>query len=332
MTHLVRVASASVLAAVAMLLMGAGVAHAIGDHTLPFYDPGVSLSYGVDRDPRPGVQLDWTGKTWNDGAPHWGRVYDNHTGSDYPMVLRSHVAAARGGMVVDLEGGFGTEEFGNFGNFVQVRNADGRHTLYYHLASAADGGIVVALNQGVMAGQWVGLSGCSGLCFGPHLHFEVLIEKGQNLVWTDPLSGRAYTTWPPRVPFLATYVRESNAGTEVIQRGRTVTHWVEFRNVGGRTWRNNGIPSRIVLATWDPAKHASPFRAPDWPSSWLATPLDQVAVAPDGTGRFTFQLRGGVPPGSYRETFNLLADGLRWFDHERLGGFYVPIVVTNLTE
>jgi murein DD-endopeptidase MepM/ murein hydrolase activator NlpD len=332
MIRRLRVASISALAAFAILLVGAGVAVAIGDYTLPYYDPGVSLSYGVDRDPRPGVQLDWTGQTWNDGAPHRGRVYDNHTGADYPMALRTQLAAAKGGIVVDLEGGFGTEEFGNFGNFVQVRHADGRHTLYYHLASAADGGIVVALNQAVSAGQWVALSGCSGLCFGSHLHFEVLVEQGQNLVWIDPLPARLYTTWPPRVPFLASYARESNAGTEVIRRGRTVTHWVEFRNVGGRTWRSGGIPGRIALGTWNPAKHASAFRAPDWPSSWLATTVDQAAVAPDGTGRFTFQLRGGVAPGSYRETFNLISEGLRWFDHDHLGGFYIPIVVTTLTE
>jgi murein DD-endopeptidase MepM/ murein hydrolase activator NlpD len=332
MIHWVRVGGGSTLAAVAILLLTAGTTSAIGDHTLPFYDPQVSLSYGVDRDPRLGVQLDWTGHTWNDGAPHWGRVYDNHTGSDYPMALRRQIAATRSGTVVDVEGGFGTQQFGNFGNFVQVRHADGRHTLYYHLASAADGGIVVAVNQAVSAGQWVGLSGCSGLCFGPHLHFEVLVPQGQKLVWVDPLAGRQYTTWPPRVPFLATYVRESNPGTEVIRRGRTITHWVEFRNVGGRTWRRDGYPGRIALATWDPPKHGSPFRAADWPSAWLATTVDQVTVPPDGVGRFTFQLRGGKPPGSYRETFNLISEGLRWFDHDHLGGFYIPIVVTNLLE
>jgi murein DD-endopeptidase MepM/ murein hydrolase activator NlpD len=329
MIRCVRAASTSVLASLAILLTGAGVALALDDYTLPYYNPGVSLSYGVDRDPRPGVQLDWTGHTWNDGAPHWGRVYDNHTGADYPMALRSELAAAKAGTVVDLEGGFGTQEFGEFGNFVQVRHADGRHTLYYHLASAVDGGIVVAMNQAVSAGQWVGRSGCSGMCFGAHLHFEVLVEQGQKLISIDPLPARLYTTWPPRVPFLASYVRESNSGSEVIPRGRTITHWVEFRNVGGRTWRNAGIPGRIALGTWNPAKHVSPFRAVAWPYSWLATTLDQAAVAPDGIGRITFGLRGAPPPGSYRETFNLIAEGLRWFDHNHLGGFYVPIVVTN---
>ena len=52
-----------VSAAIAVLLVGAGAAAATDDYTLPFYDPGVALSYGVDRDPRVGVQLDYTGKT-----------------------------------------------------------------------------------------------------------------------------------------------------------------------------------------------------------------------------------------------------------------------------
>jgi hypothetical protein len=87
-----------------------------------------------------------------------------------------------------------------------------------------------------------------------------------------------------------------------------------------------------VLATWDPAKHTSPFMASDWENGWLPTRVDQSGVAPDGIGRFTFGLRGGLPPGSYRETFNLMAQGVRWFDHDQLGGFYVPIIVSNLTE
>jgi murein DD-endopeptidase MepM/ murein hydrolase activator NlpD len=331
MMRLVRQLPASALAALTILLAGAGVVAATDDYTLPFYDPNVILSYGVDRDIRPGVQLDWTGQVWSDGSPHWGRVYDNHTGSDYPMAVLSDLASAKSGTVIDVEGGFGTQQFGNFGNFVQIRHADGRDTLYYHLASAADGGLVVAVGQQVSAGQWIGRSGCSGLCFGPHLHFEVLVQQGGNLIPIDPLSSRLYTTWPPRVPFLASYVRESNAGTEVIQRGGTITHWVEFRNTGGRTWRNAGI-GREALATWNPPKHASPFRAADWLASWHATPLDQASVAPDGIGRFTFGLRGGAAPGSYRETFNLLAEGLRWFDHARLGGYYIPIIVTTVPQ
>lgn len=322
----------SLAAGLLLSFAGSGMAAATDDYTLPFYDPSVVLSYGMDRDMRLSVQLDYTGQVWWDDVPHWGRVYDNHTGLDYPMALLSKVVAAKDGVVEDFEGGFGTQQFGNFGNFVRVRHGDGRQTLYYHLASQADGGVWIPVGTGVKAGQWIGKSGCSGLCYGAHLHFEVLVQQTQNLIPSDPMFHRLWTTWPGRVPWLASYVRESNGGTEVIQRWRTITHWVEFRNTGGRPWRQVGMPGRVILGTWNPAKHSSPFAAADWPAAWIATTMDAASVGPDGIGRFTFGLRGSPPPGSYSETFNLVADGLAWFDHARLGGFYVPIVVTNLQQ
>jgi hypothetical protein len=235
---------------------------------------------------------------------------------------------------VDLEGGFGTTQFGSFGNFVKIQHADGRQTLYYHLASAADGGVAVAVGGSVFAGSRIGRSGCSGLCYGAHLHFELLVwsSSAQAFKPADPLAERRWTTWPGRIPFDAAYVRESNAGTEVIRRGTTVTHWVEFKNTGGRTWRSAGTTGRIGLATWNPAAHASAFRAADWPYSWMATILDATSVPPDGVGRFTFGLRGTPEAGSYSEWFNLQAQNIRWFDYRRLGSYYVPIVISNVTE
>jgi murein DD-endopeptidase MepM/ murein hydrolase activator NlpD len=313
------------LLALSGLIAPAPVA-AADDFTLPFHNPGVALSYGMDRDRRPGYQLDWTGQLWQDTVPHWGRVYDQHTGLDYPMGLYSAVAAARSGTVVDLQEGFGTTQYGNFGNFVRVRHADGRDTLYYHLAQS---GALVAVGQAVAAGQTIGQSGCSGLCNGAHLHFELLRPSGSGWQSVDPMADRLWTTWPGRVPFSAAYVRESNAGTVTIKRQATVTHWVEFRNLGGRTWLRDVSSGRLKLGTWSPAGRASTFRASDWPASWVPTYLDPASVAPDGTGRFTFGLRAAVSPGSYTEFFNLLADPLFWFDHARLGGYYVPIFVTS---
>jgi murein DD-endopeptidase MepM/ murein hydrolase activator NlpD len=318
-----------------MALVGwsTGSALATDDYTLPFYNPGVALSYGVDRDRTLNRQLDWTGQIWNDGQTHYGRVYDQHSGVDYPMAVRSEVAAAKDGTVIDAEGSFGTTQFGSFGNFVLLQHADGRRTLYYHLASSADGGIAVAVGNSVVAGQSIGRSGCSGICYGAHLHFEMLVwsSTAGKFVPADPLAERRWTTWPGRVAFDATYVRESNAGTEVILRGQTITHWVEFRNTGGRTWRNTGAVGRIALGTWNPAAHASLFRASDWPYSWLATLVDASSVPPDSVGRFTFGLRGTPAPGSYTESFNLVAHLVHWFDYARLGRYYVPIVVSDVT-
>lgn len=323
MIAMLRAASGALL----LLLLVSGTVKAADDYTLPFHDPTVSLSYGVDRDPRSCVQADWTGQVWLDCAAHWGRVYDNHTGMDFPMPAFSGVAVARDGVVIDLFEGFGTWQFGANGNYVLVGHPDGKRTLYYHLAQ---NGVLVGVGDQVTAGQVIARSGCSGKCYGEHLHFELLAQQSGRWLPADPNWERRWTTWPGRVPFLATYWRENTAAAETVIRGQTIAHWVEFRNDGGRTWRNDIGRGRILLGTWNPAAHASPFRAWDWGSSWYATNVDS-ATAPGQVGRFTFGLYGGPAPGSYRETFNLVANSLFWFDHAHLGGFWVPINVVSGT-
>lgn len=308
-------------------LLAVTAAAAADDYTLPFYDPNFPLTYGVDRDPRYCIMLDWTGRTWDDCVPHYGFVYDHHTGTDWGMPIGSAIAAARSGRIVDYYEYYGTEEYGSHGNYIMLEHSDGKRTLYYHLAQW---GALGEVGDQVVAGQQIGISGCSGFCEGAHLHFELLVRNRNTGLWkwTDPMSERRWTTWPGKVPFLATYVRENNSGTERVARGRTITHWVEFRNDGGRTWRNDISVGRILLGTWNPAAHASAFRANDWGSQWWATNVDWN-TAPGQIGRFTFGLYGGPPAGSYSETFNLLANSIFWFDHTRLGGFWVPITVYN---
>jgi hypothetical protein len=305
-----------------------GTTLAVDDYTLPFYDAGVRLSYGVDRDARSCQQLDWSGRRWSDCATHYGYVYDNHTGMDYPMAVVSPVAAARDGTVVDLFEGYGTQQFGTYGNFVLLAHADGRRTLYYHLAL---NGVRVSVGQAVRAGKWIADSGCSGQCYGAHLHFEMQAQSGGRWGAVDPIAEQRFTTNPGRVPFLATYVGENDPGTVVIPLGRTVTHWVEFRNAGGRTWLRDGSTGRLLLATWGPPLHASPYRAADWLSATVPTAVDQAAVAPGAVGRFTFGLRG-MSVGSGSEAYNLLSNSLRWFDHAALGAFYVPVIVTKILQ
>src|SRR5207302_1631680 len=168
--------------------------------------------------------------------------------------LLSPIASSRDGTVIDLFEGFGTQQFGINGNYVLVSHADGRRTLYYHLAQ---NGARVAVGQSVLAGQWIADSGCSGQCYGAHLHFEMRAVVSGRWTSVDPIFEQRFTTSPGRVPFLASYLRESNSGTEVIKRYTTVTHWVEFVNAGGRTWRNNINAGRVLLGTWNPATRAS---------------------------------------------------------------------------
>jgi murein DD-endopeptidase MepM/ murein hydrolase activator NlpD len=52
---------------------------------------------------------------------------------------------------------------------VEVRHVGGLDTRYAHLSSMA-----VEVGDQVETGDLLGAVGCTGLCTGPHLHFETL--------------------------------------------------------------------------------------------------------------------------------------------------------------
>jgi len=58
-----------------------------------------------------------------------------------------------------------------YGNYTCINHGGGFSTCYGHQSR-----IEVSVGQRVTQGQIIGLSGCTGLCFGPHLHFEVRID------------------------------------------------------------------------------------------------------------------------------------------------------------
>ncbi len=91
-----------------------------------------------------------------------------HTGVDW---------AARTGTPI-LAAGNGTIEYaarkGHYGNYVRIRHANGYQTAYAHMSRFGKG-----VKQGVKVrqGQIIGYIGSTGLSSGPHLHFEVLVNK-----------------------------------------------------------------------------------------------------------------------------------------------------------
>ncbi len=58
-----------------------------------------------------------------------------------------------------------------YGNYTCIDHGGGFSTCYGHQSR-----IEVRIGQHVTQGQIIGLTGCTGLCFGPHLHFEVRID------------------------------------------------------------------------------------------------------------------------------------------------------------
>jgi murein DD-endopeptidase MepM/ murein hydrolase activator NlpD len=60
---------------------------------------------------------------------------------------------------------------GGYGNYTCIQHTGTLSTCYGHQSR-----IMVHVGQGVAQGQVIGLTGCTGLCFGPHLHFEVRVN------------------------------------------------------------------------------------------------------------------------------------------------------------
>jgi murein DD-endopeptidase MepM/ murein hydrolase activator NlpD len=99
----------------------------------------------------------------------WGRL---HTGIDIAVPYGTPIHAAAAGRVIY------SGWMDGYGNLVFVDHGGGISTGYAHQSS-----IAVANGQTVSQGQVIGYVGCTGHCFGPHLHFEVRVNGSP----VDPL-------------------------------------------------------------------------------------------------------------------------------------------------
>jgi murein DD-endopeptidase MepM/ murein hydrolase activator NlpD len=130
-----------------------------------------SVSYSSSSDSTPSA----SGFVWPVGGPvvspfgwRWGRM---HEGIDIAAGYGVPIAAAAAGVVIYA--GW----MGGYGNLIIVDHGGGIATAYAHQSSFAVGG------GSVSQGQTIGYIGCTGHCFGPHLHFEVRVNGSA----VDPL-------------------------------------------------------------------------------------------------------------------------------------------------
>ena len=95
-----------------------------------------------------------------------------HEGIDIGVGYGTPIHAAASGTVIEAawEGGYG--------NLIVIDHGGSIATAYGHQSSFAVGG-----GAHVSQGQLIGYVGCTGRCFGPHLHFEVRVNGAA----VDPL-------------------------------------------------------------------------------------------------------------------------------------------------
>jgi murein DD-endopeptidase MepM/ murein hydrolase activator NlpD len=106
------------------------------------------------------------------GPRNIGNGYEFHPGVDIGVPTGTPIRAAASGTVTIAA------PTGGYGNYTCIDHGGGLSTCYGHQER-----FLVSSGQQVAQGQIIGLSDCTGYCFGPHVHFEVRIN-GET---TDPL-------------------------------------------------------------------------------------------------------------------------------------------------
>jgi murein DD-endopeptidase MepM/ murein hydrolase activator NlpD len=96
----------------------------------------------------------------------------SHPGIDIGVPAGTPIVASAGGTVIF------TGWLGGYGNLTIIDHGRGLATAYGHQSSIAVGNGAI-----VSQGQVIGYVGCTGYCFGAHLHFEVRV----NGIPVDPL-------------------------------------------------------------------------------------------------------------------------------------------------
>jgi murein DD-endopeptidase MepM/ murein hydrolase activator NlpD len=118
--------------------------------------------------------------SFGEGAARFGAARSGHMheGQDVFAPEGTPLVAVRDGIVLE------TGDDGGRGNFVSFYSPAERQTyVYMHMSEPSR----VAAGRHVKAGERVGSVGCTGSCFGDHLHFEVRRGRGTQAPPVDPL-------------------------------------------------------------------------------------------------------------------------------------------------
>jgi murein DD-endopeptidase MepM/ murein hydrolase activator NlpD len=109
-------------------------------------------------------QLGWpvNGPVVSPFGQRWGRL---HAGVDIAVPSGTPVHASQSGRVI-IAGAVG-----GYGNYICIAHGGSLSTCYGHNTSLG-----VSQGQSVKQGQVIASSGCTGHCFGPHVHFETRIN------------------------------------------------------------------------------------------------------------------------------------------------------------
>jgi hypothetical protein len=145
------------------------------------------------------------------------------------------------------------------------------------------------------------------------------------------------STWMPDIGFSialqvtkATYkyqmISQSSTNGWTLNPGQSSQFTLVARNTGNTTWSNSTSP--VKLATWNPPYSRSDFDPGTWEGPYRVATLQESSVAPGANGTFVFPVKAPATSGFYPERFNLVMEGISWFEDPWLefdvnvGNFY----------
>ena len=198
-----------------------------------------------------------------------------------------------------------------YGNYVRILSQG--FTVY--LAHLQKGSVVVQPGQTVSQGQYLGLTGNTGMTWGKtgcHLHLELRNAYGP----VDPTKGYfkpgCYASGVVGPAFACKYAAQnpSGSGPTAITAGQERKVEITFTNTGTTTWVRDtakGVSNPAHLELWACNEKGTPAASAFAHTSWINTvrvtaldPALQSYVAPGQTARFPFTVRAPATAGVRR--------------------------------
>jgi murein DD-endopeptidase MepM/ murein hydrolase activator NlpD len=163
-----------------------GGSESLAAHHAAAASPG-RVGAGTAESVTAGPYFPVTGDDWDFGGPEarFGamRAGHAHEGQDVFARKGTPLVAVRTGIVID-EASAHSAYSGGRGNFIAIYSElDDRTYVYFHMQERSP----LRAGDPVTAGDPVGALGCTGSCWGNHLHFEIRLGSGLERKPIDPL-------------------------------------------------------------------------------------------------------------------------------------------------
>ncbi len=228
-----------------------------------------------------------------------GRAYGGHAASEYPC--RNATRYYNPGLYAGNNVTFLDENGTPYKQFV-IANASTASLYCYtpHVGPYSETGYSGNYNFVTAFEAWFGSTQQSIGLYGWSLYSQQIYADAARTV---PFSGTTTTVAP---------------GGKLYAR-------IKATNVGSQTWDQ----SFLHLGNWAPMDRSSPFYdSATWHATTRPARMIESSVAPGQTATFEFTMNAPASAGTYREAYNVVADGRAWLND--VGLSYVINVVNPI--